>query len=299
MSAAFDSVLVLAFDLNLGSPFLASSVRSGTSMGFFHLVRVCSKINDSNLESTTLPRSTSRKSLQLLNHTALITGATRGIGLAIARVLAGQGCNLILTGRDASALHRASKELISPKTKILAHPSDVRDPESVDDLFRAIRRQFKRLDILINNAGIAHANLTVDKLPLPLWQDVIDTNLTGTFLVTQAAIPIMKHGGTIVNNLSIVANRVFAGSAAYIASKQGALGLTNTLREELRPKGIRVIALLPGATDTAIWNSFWPEAPRKKMMSPATIAQAVVSAILLPANTTVETLEILPTGGAL
>ncbi len=235
----------------------------------------------------------------LHNQAALITGATRGIGLAIAKALAAQGCNLILTGRGQSALNKVSRELASSKIQLLAHPCDVRDPQSIDDLFRAIRRQFKRLDILINNAGIAHANLTVDNLPLSLWKDVIDTNLTGTFLVTQAALTVMKRGGTIVNNLSIVANRVFAGSAAYIASKHGALGLTNTLREELRPKGIRVIALLPGATDTAIWNTFWPQAPRKKMMSPATIADAVVSAILLPANTTVETLEILPTAGLL
>jgi NAD(P)-dependent dehydrogenase (short-subunit alcohol dehydrogenase family) len=175
----------------------------------------------------------------------------------------------------------------------------VRDPKSVNDLFRAIRKQFNRLDILINNAGIAHANFTVDKLPVQLWQDVIATNLTGMFLVTQAALPTMKRGGTIVNNLSIAATRVFAGSAAYAASKHGALGLTNTLREELRPKGIRVIALQPGATNTGIWNTFWPQAPRRKMMSPATIATAVLNAILLPPNATVETVEIFPTAGVL
>jgi NAD(P)-dependent dehydrogenase (short-subunit alcohol dehydrogenase family) len=236
---------------------------------------------------------------KLLSQVALVTGATRGIGLAIARALAAEGCNLVLTGRDQSALSRVSRELAPAKVQILAHPCDVRDPQSVDHLFRAIRRQCKRLDILINNAGIAHANLTVDKLPLPVWDDVIETNLTGMFLVTQAALAIMKRGGTIVNNLSIVANRVFAGSAAYITSKHGALGLTNTLREELRPKGIRVIALLPGATNTEIWNTLWPQAPRKKMMSPATVAAAVVNAIHLPLNATVETLEILPTAGLL
>ena len=236
---------------------------------------------------------------RLHNQVALVTGATRGIGLATARALAAEGFNLVLTGRDEQALRRIGRELKSAKIQILAHSCDIRDPQQVDDLFRAIRRQLKRLDILVNNAGIAHANLTVDKLPLPLWQDVIETNLTGTFLVTQAALAIMKRGGTIVNNLSIAANRVFAGSAAYIASKHGAMGLTNTLREELRPKGIRVIALLPGATNTEIWNTLWPQAPRKKMMSPATIAAAVVNAILLPPNATVETLEILPTSGIL
>jgi len=246
-----------------------------------------------------LAKSASAEIQLLRGQVALVTGATRGIGLAIAQALAAQGCNLVLTGRDEKALSRVSRELASAKIKILAHPCDVRDPQSIDDLFRATRRQFKRLDILINNAGIAHTNLTIDKLPLPLWKDVIDTNLTGTFLVTQAALTVMKRGGTIVNNLSIVANRVFAGSSAYIASKHGALGLTNTLREELRGKGIRVIALMPGATNTDIWNTFWPEAPRKKMMSPATIAAAVVNAILLPPNSTVETLEILPTAGLL
>jgi NAD(P)-dependent dehydrogenase (short-subunit alcohol dehydrogenase family) len=109
----------------------------------------------------------------------------------------------------------------------------------------------------------------------------------------------MRRGSSIVNNLSIAATRVFAGSAAYNASKHGALGLTNTLREELRAKGIRVIALLPGATDTEIWDTLWPKAPRKKMMSVETIAEALMGALLLPENSTVEEITILPTGGAL
>ena len=176
----------------------------------------------------------------------------------------------------------------------------MRDPYSVDLLFRAARRQhFGRLDILFNNAGIAQKNLSIERLPYPVWMDVLQTNLSGMFLVTQAALAIMKRGGTIVNNLSIAANRVFAGSAAYNASKHGALGFTNTLREELRPKGIRVIGLLPGATDTEIWKTLWPQAPRRKMMSPTTVAHAVVDAILLPLNATVENLEILPSAGTL
>jgi NAD(P)-dependent dehydrogenase (short-subunit alcohol dehydrogenase family) len=236
---------------------------------------------------------------RLLGQTALITGASRGIGLAIARALAGDGCNLILTSRDEKALKKNSRELSRKDVRVLTHICDVRDPYSVDDLFRSVRRECRRLDILINNAGIAHANLTVDKLPYPVWKDVIATNLDGTFLITQAALALIPRGGTIVNNLSIAATRVFAGSAAYNASKHGALGLTNTLREELRPRGIRVIGLFPGATDTEIWNTLWPQAPRKKMMSSETVATAVVNAIVLPSNATVETLEILPTTGAL
>ena len=237
---------------------------------------------------------------------ALVTGATRGIGLAIAHALGDEGCNLILTARNQSALVRLSRELASSHIQVLAEPGDVADPVgrrsrplSVDALFGSARRQFKRLDVLINNAGIGHPNLSVAKLPFPIWKDVLETNLDGMFLITQAALAMMKRGGTIVNNLSIAANRVFAGSSAYNASKHGALGLTNTLREELRPRGIRVIALLPGATDTDIWSTLWPEAPRRKMMSPETVARAVIQSILLPADATIETLEILPTAGTL
>lgn len=237
--------------------------------------------------------------LRLARQTALVTGATRGIGRDVASALAAEGCNLVLTGRDAAALARVGRELSRGKIAVLTQTCDVRDPHSVDALFRAIRTQFRKLDILINNAGIAHANFPIAKLPLPVWKDVIQTNLDGMFLVTQAALGMMKRGGTIVNNLSVAANRVFAGSGAYNASKHGALGLTNTLREELRPSGIRVIGILPGATDTEIWNTLWPQAPRRKMMSSTAVAQAIVQAILLPDNATVETLEILPSSGTL
>ena len=207
---------------------------------------------------------------------ALITGANRGIGLAIARGLAREGCNLIITGRDERALAKACIELDklqaerfseTPHVPVLAQSCDVRSPDSVDYLFALVRGLHRPLDILINNAGIGHPDRMIDELPYPTWMEVIDTNLNGLFLMTQAALAVMKRGSTIVNNLSIAAERVFPGSAAYNASKHGALGFTNTLRKELRPKGIRVIALMPGATDTAIWDTMWPKASRRKMMS--------------------------------
>lgn len=239
------------------------------------------------------------RSSPLRNRVALITGATRGIGLAVARRLAGAGCDLVLSARNEQSLASVTSEFKRYKIRVFAQVCDVRDPHSVDHLFRAIRHEFRRLDILFNNAGISHANLPVEKLPYPVWKDVLATNLDGTFLVTQAALAMMKRGGTIVNNLSVAANRVFPGSAAYNASKHAALGLTNTLREELRPRGIRVIGVLPGATDTDIWNTLWPDAPRRKMMSPETVAEAIVATILLPADATVETLEIRPSIGTL
>ena len=238
-------------------------------------------------------------SAELKGKVAWVTGGGSGIGLAIARALAIKGCNLVLTGRTLSALEKAGRELSHHSIRVLAKICDVRDPEAVQALAASVRKQFSRVDILVNNAGVTHSNLPVAKLSPDAWQAVIDTNLTGTFLVTHAILPLMREGGTIVNNLSIAAKQVFPGSSAYNASKHGALGLTNTLREELRAKGIRVIALLPGATDTEIWNTLWPDAPRQKMMSPSTVAHALVEALLLPEDSTLEELTIKPTSGTL
>jgi NAD(P)-dependent dehydrogenase (short-subunit alcohol dehydrogenase family) len=236
---------------------------------------------------------------RLQGKTALITGGNRGIGLEIARALAKEGCGLVITGRDQVSLHKASRELVRSGVRVLAKTCDVRDPLSVEALMAEVKEQFRQLDILINNAGVAHGRCNVKDLPLPDWKQVIEINLTGTYLVTRAALPLMHAGATIVNNLSIAATRVFPGSSAYSASKHGALGFTNTLREELRSEAIRVIALMPGATDTAIWNTLWPEAPRAKMMRAETVAAALVGALLLPANSTVEELKLLPRAGAL
>jgi 3-oxoacyl-[acyl-carrier protein] reductase len=236
---------------------------------------------------------------QLRGKVALITGANRGIGLALARALALEDCDLVITARDEPTLKKIGRELAHLKVRVLVHVCDVRDPVAVKSLIAAVERQFHRLDILINNAGIAHPSQNVDRLSFESWLEVIDTNLNALFLVTQAALPLMKRGSAIVNNLSIAAKRVFAGSSAYNASKHGALGFTNTLREELRSKEIRVIALVAGATDTEIWNTLWPQAPREKMMSPETVALAVVNALKLPLDSTTEELVILPTAGTL
>lgn len=247
-----------------------------------------------------MPRGKTISRQQMLSgRLALVTGANRGIGLAIARVLARHGCDLIITAREERSLGKACIELEKFHVHVLAHSCDVRNPDSVDYLFTLIRGLRRPLDILINNAGIGHPNRGIGELPYPTWIEVIDTNLNGLFLVTQASLAVMKRGSSIVNNLSIAAERIFAGSAAYNASKHGALGFTDTLREELRGKGIRVIALMPGATDTAIWDTLWPKAPRQKMMAPASVARSVLDALLLPENTTIEKIVIMPSSGTI
>ena len=240
-----------------------------------------------------------RSAATLEGKVALITGASQGIGLATARALRDERCNLILCGRDRRRLAAAEKELDPSGVRVVAVSCDVRDEKSVAAMFAKVRRAFSRIDILVNSAGIANAFRTVAELDLKEWNDVLATNLTGTFLVTRSALPLMARGGSIVNVLSMSSKRAFPNLAAYNASKFGALGFTNTLREELRSEGTRVIAVLPGATDTAIWDTLWPDAPRHKMIRPETVAQAIVAALKLPPESTVEELDLMPTGGAL
>lgn len=230
---------------------------------------------------------------------AVITGGSRGIGLALARVFAGAGYTLVITGRNAAQLERARRELRKTADSIQSLVCNVADPVAVKQAFAQISGGFKSIDVLVNNAGIAHDLLPIEKLPLATWKQVIDTNLTGTFLVTQAALPLMKSGSTIVNNLSVAAVQPFEGMAAYNASKFGALGFTRVLREEVRKRGIRVLALIPGATDTDIWQQFWPDAPRAKMITPETVAEAVLHAVSAPPEASVEEIVIGPTAGVL
>jgi NAD(P)-dependent dehydrogenase (short-subunit alcohol dehydrogenase family) len=230
---------------------------------------------------------------------AVITGGGSGIGLAMARIFAASGYSVVITGRGTKRLQDAAAKTSGNKQQVTGISCDVRDPASVENIFQQIGKHHSTIDVLINNAGVAHALAPVDQLPVDTWKDVIDTNLTGTFLVTRAALPLMRAGGTIVNNLSVAALQPFAGMSAYNASKFGALGFTHALREDLRKRGIRVVALLPGATDTDIWSQFWPGAPKEKMISAETVAQAVLHVVSLPANSTIEEIRMGPTAGVL
>ncbi len=225
---------------------------------------------------------------------AVVTGATRGIGLAIAEQLSQRGFRLILVGRDERLLAKIAARL--PNST--AHACDIRNPESVARLGAALRK-LRRVDVLINNAGIAGPLQPIATLDFATWCEVVETNLHGTFLVTTAILPLMKKGAVIVNNLSVAARTSFPGMAAYNASKRGLLGFTDTLREEMRERKIRVVALLPGATDTAIWKQFWPNAPRRSMVAPDTVGRLVAEAVTLPLNANVEEIVITPSAGKL
>jgi 3-oxoacyl-[acyl-carrier protein] reductase len=233
---------------------------------------------------------------------AVVTGGSRGIGFAIARSLAAEACNVVITGRKLPAVERAAAEIgkgNSGSGRVVAVECDVRDNEAVARLFATVTKEFGRLDILVNNAGISQSAAPLHETPVELWRDIIDTNLTGTFLCTRTAVPLMKAGATILNVISVAARDSFAGYAPYNASKAGALSLTRTLREELKPTGIRVTALLPGATDTEIWQQVMPDAPRDKMIEAESIARLVLETIVLSPKANLTELVLDPVTGAM
>ena len=253
-------------------------------------------------------QSKSRRSggaLRLHGKVAVVTGASRGIGYAIARTLAGEGCSVVMTGRDPATLKKSAAQIsksVSTQRKppqIVAQVCDVRDPKAVAALFADVKKRFGKVDVLVNNAGVAQPLVSIEQTSDELWNDVMDTNLTGLFFCTRAALPLMSAGGTIINNLSVAAKTIFPNFAAYNTSKHGALGFTLSLREELMPRGIRVVALLTGAVDTDIWQQFWPDAPRERMTGVDSVAQAALCAVLLPPNANLSELRLDPTGGAL
>jgi len=239
--------------------------------------------------------------LRLTGKVALITGASRGMGYAIAHTLAGEGADVIITARDPAHLTDAAAQLrkeTKNHAKIVAMGCDIRTPESVARLFAVVKRRFGKLDILVNNAGISQPPTPLAETTLELWRSQIDTNLTGVYLCSRAALPLLERGATIINNLSAAAKQVFPNFAAYTAAKTGAYGLTLSMRDELMPRGIRVTALMPGATATDLWQQIMPNPPLDHMMNPASIAEAVLYAVLLPPEANLSEILVAPMAGA-
>ncbi len=163
---------------------------------------------------------------------AVVTGATAGIGRAVALRLAADGFGVVLAGRRTERLDGIYRDHAALNGSLHACACDVRDPDSVAQLFGFVEKRFKRLDFLFNNAGIGAPDVPMEELSLSQWQAVVETNLTGTFLCTQHAMRIMKSqspkGGRIVNNGSISAHVPRPFSAPYTATKHAITGLTRS-----------------------------------------------------------------------
>jgi short-subunit dehydrogenase len=219
----------------------------------------------------------------------LITGASRGIGRAIAVRLAEKNKLLILHGRNNSAL-RETCELMESRgapTKVII--SDLATAKGVQQLITQVGKS--KIDVLVNNAGIAVVK-PVEKISFPEWQKTLFLSVTAPFLLIQKLLPKMSKGSTIVNILSIAARQGFPNWSSYCAGKFALEGFSQCLREELRPRGIRVVNIYPRATRTELWQKVPGRWRKEKMLEPEEVAEAVYYALSRPAHLQVEELVL-------
>jgi len=174
--------------------------------------------------------------------TAIVTGAGTGIGKAVATALLGQGWNTVFVGRRKNLLDDAIAAAGKTSSKALAVGCDITKPDEVDALYAAVDKAFGRVDLLFNNAGMGFKTATIDEVPVEVWTDVVNVNLTGSFLCARGAFAAMRRqnpmGGRIINNGSISAHAPRPGSVPYTATKHAITGLTKTLALDGRPYDI-------------------------------------------------------------
>lgn len=225
---------------------------------------------------------------------AIVTGASRGIGQAIARVLAGKGWKLALSARSARDLEALAAEL----PEAVAVPGDVTRSEDVRRLVEAAMERWGRVDALVNNAGLTRVARFEDVREED-FDRVMAVNVKGPFLCAQAVLPIMRRQGSgdILNVVSIAAKRVFPEWSVYCASKFALDGLGKALAEEVKGSGIRVSAIYPGATDSPLWDVVGPDIPRGGMMRPEAVAEAVAFMLDQPASARLSELVLDPAAG--
>ena len=192
--------------------------------------------------------------MKLHDNVALITGAGRGIGKAVAQAYAREGAQLALCARTAAELDATVKELRSMGAAAEGWACDVSAEQPVKDFVAAAQKKFGRIDILVNNAGVMTRPTPMTELEVKKWDYTIAVNLRGPFLVTQAVLPIMmrQKNGAIINVSSMIGRGAYANFAAYAASKWGLEGLTQTLALEARSSNIRVNSVDPGYVSTKL-----------------------------------------------
>jgi 3-oxoacyl-[acyl-carrier protein] reductase len=229
--------------------------------------------------------------------TAVVTGATRGIGYAIAQALSGAGATVAISGRSQAGVSEAVMRLTTPQTgsggrKVIGKAADVRASTEVEEFFAWIDRETGGADILVNNAGIglfrSTAELTVEE-----WQRTLETNLSGVFYCSRAALARFKSrgGGYIINMGSLAGKDAFAGGAAYNASKFGLTGLTEAMLLDHRYDNVRVTHIMPGSVDTGFSAG---SARADWKIAPEDIGEIVLMLLRMPDRTLVSRVEVRP-----
>ncbi|MFQ5580250.1 MAG: SDR family oxidoreductase [Nitrospiria bacterium] len=230
----------------------------------------------------------------LQNQTALITGGSSGIGLAIASMLLEEGMAVAIAARDKQKLDQARQSLEKTEkkgAKVIAIPADVSKAEQVAAFVEQAVDAFGRIDLLVNNAGIARFN-PIEDLSEEDWDETQNINLKGAFLCTKAVLPVMKRQGSgyVINISSVAGKSGFTGASAYCASKFGMIGLTESLLEEAIQHQIRATAICPGYVATPMVSAV--PIPQGEMIPPEDIGKLVVGLLHLSPLTIIKEIVV-------
>lgn len=244
-----------------------------------------------------------------MNKTILITGATSGIGEAVARKMAGLDCRLILTGRRNDRLNDLSEKLKSEfNTEILTLNFDVRERKTVEEIFSKLPLEWQNIDVLVNNAGLAAGLAPLQDGDVNDWETMIDTNIKGLLYTTRAVLPYMiaRKKGHIINIGSIAGTETYPNGNVYCATKHAVNSLSEGMRMDLVHTGIKVSQILPGAVETEfslvrfkgdqvradkVYEGFTP-------LSGKDVADAIAFVIEAPAHVNISDMMILPSAQA-
>lgn len=240
-------------------------------------------------------RAQTSGALDLTGKVAIVTGSTRGIGLAIAEALLASGARVVISARTAEAVKRVAERLSKQhgEASTAAVVCDVGRYEDCRELVARTVQQLGRLDVLVNNAGVGGFRPVAEMEPQH-WRSVIDTNLSGVFYCSREAIPQLKQagGGWIINIGSLAGKNAFPGGAAYNASKFGLIGFSEALMQEVRHDNIRVSYIMPGSVATEFDGSATPSGGW--MIQPEDIAEIVLDLLRFPARTLPSRIEVRP-----
>lgn len=235
------------------------------------------------------------QSSPLSDQVAVVTGASRGIGAAIAEKLADLGMQVIITGRDRKALDGVEDRIAQQGGRCEGHLYDVTSLADMTGLATYVHDDFGRLDVLVNNAGVGLFGTPLHEMQPSDWDRIMDTNLKGVFYSIRAMAPMMirQGGGHIINISSIASKNPVANGAAYAASKWGLNGLSYSVAEELRNYGVRVSVVCPGSTDTGLRRAAAGDTSR--MLLPEDIAHAVAMLVTQAPQSFVSEIIVRPT----
>ena len=232
---------------------------------------------------------------------ALITGASRGIGAATARLFAEAGYDLLLVARSSDALEQLAGELRSNGRRVETAAIDLAEPTGVAAGLDELLQRGLQPSVVINNAGAAYTG-SLAEMPIERWQWLIQLNLTSVFQVCQAVLPgLRQRGGQIINVSSHAARNAFPDWGAYCTSKAALASFSRCLAEEERQHGIRVSTLTLGAVNTPLWDSETVHSSfdRRAMLSPERVAEALLSLAQQPSSQIVEDATLMPAAGVL